>query len=417
MDIEVIEVEVDDEAKTSALGALSDAQAAKALRLETERAPSPRIMPPRATKSAPATKADGTQEIELGDVLEVMQKMPGSEGAAKAAPSVELAATPIATASPLNPNATVEVRPGDVLEEIVLDEQPAPVQVQAQVVQAQAHVQTAPMQMQAPIANAGESIPLPAASASDLQATRVRPPSGPQRAPLAQFSIDDEVAPFASDTVDIPLDRVPGLPIWLQVKGKPGVAIVGGAIGACALIGALALGMHFHNAGNDTDASNSKTTTTTTTSNAAMNMNHDDPSAAIPPPPATPDVPSVSINDLKKDGNKAAPNSDSTTSHAWAPPHHTSSATHHASAPAAPAATFVSQKHTTAKQPQGFGLIRTWIAARGEPITVDGKAVGVAPSPVRVACGDHTVAIGKEVVQANIPCDGAITVGSPDHKK
>jgi hypothetical protein len=148
-----------------------------------------------------------------------------------------------------------------------------------------------------------------------------------------------------------------------------------------------------------------------------MNMNHDDPSAAIPPPPATPDVPSVSINDLKKDGNKAAPNSDSTTSHAWAPPHHTSSATHHASAPAAPAATFVSQKHTTAKQPQGFGLIRTWIAARGEPITVDGKAVGVAPSPVRVACGDHTVAIGKEVVQANIPCDGAITVGSPDHKK
>ncbi|MEO7111446.1 MAG: hypothetical protein ABI183_13490, partial [Polyangiaceae bacterium] len=367
-----------------------------------------RIAAPRASASAkPAKKADGTQEIELGDVLEVMQKMPGTSQ--RAVPTVELAATPVETpapkaqaAAPVNPNATVEIRPGDVLEEIVLSEVVAPVETQTQAQQ----VQTAPMM-------APPSVPQPVSSQSDLAATQIRTPAGPARAPLAQFSVDDEVAPFASDTVDIPLDRIPGLPIWLQVKGKPGVAIVGGAIGACALIGALALGMHFHNSSSDTTGASSQATTT---SNASMNMNHDDPSAAIPPPPAAPDVPSVSINDLQKDGKGAADSDSTMTSHAWAPAHHTSHASHHADASSAPA-TFVSHKHVTAKQPQGFGLIRTWIAARGEPISVDGKNVGVAPSPVRVACGQHTVAIGKEVVQANVPCDGAVTVGSPDHKK
>jgi hypothetical protein len=416
MDIEVIEVEVDDQAQTAALGALSDAQAAKALRRETERAPSPRIGAPRA-KSAPAKKADGTQEVELGDVLEVMQKMGTQETSVQlAATPVEsapkqIAAAPVAAPVAINPNATVEVRPGDVLEEIVLDE-PAPIQVQTE-------------PMQAPVAAApalAEYVPQPipqaASSQSDLASTRVRSPAGPSRGPLAQFSVDDEVAPFASDTVDIPLDRVPGLPIWMQIKGKPGVAIVGGAIGACVLIGALAIGMHIHNS-DDTDAQTD--TKTTTTSNATMNMNHDDPSAEIPPPPATPDVPSVSINDLKKDG-KAAPadafDTDSApVSHSWAPASHHSHASHHSDAAAATPATFVSQKHATAKQPQGFGLIRTWIAARGEPIAVDGKVVGTAPSPVRVACGPHKVAIGSEVVQANVPCDGAVTVGSPDHKK
>jgi hypothetical protein len=126
MDIEVIEVEVDDQAQTAALGALSDAQAAKALRRETERAPSPRIGAPRA-KSAPAKKADGTQEVELGDVLEVMQKMGTQETSVQlAATPVEsapkqIAAAPVAAPVAINPNATVEVRPGDVLEEIVLD--------------------------------------------------------------------------------------------------------------------------------------------------------------------------------------------------------------------------------------------------------------------------------------------------------
>jgi hypothetical protein len=423
MDIEVIEVEVDDQAQTTALGALSDAQAAKALRLETERSPSPKINT-TARAAAPAKKADGTQEIELGDVLEVMQKMPNANGKAtqKAeTASVELAATPADSAPKqiaaapvaINPNATAEIRPGDVLEEIVVDE-PAPLP--------QSQIQTAPMQPPSMEPAAAEYIPQPipqaASSQSDLASTRIRPPAGPSRAPLAQFSVDDEVAPFASDTVDIPLDRVPGLPIWMQIKGKPGVAIVGGAIGACVLIGALAIGMHFHNSSDTTTAS---TDAKTTTSSAAMNMNHDDPSAEIPPPPATPDVPSVSINDLKKDG-KAAPADAFDTesvpvSHSWAPASHHSHASHHSDAAAAAPATFVSQKHVTAKQPQGFGLIRTWIAARGEPIAVDGKVVGTAPSPVRVACGPHKVAIGSEVVQANVPCDGAVTVGSPDHKK
>ena len=147
MDIEVIEVEVDDQAQTSALGALSDAAAAQALRVETRRSPSPKISRPNAARPnvaappAPKLKADRTQEIELGDVLEVMQKLPNSRAGSTTAtaPKVELAALPIevppaskplpdpvVAAAPVNPNATVEIRPGDVLEEIVLDEPAAP---------------------------------------------------------------------------------------------------------------------------------------------------------------------------------------------------------------------------------------------------------------------------------------------------
>jgi hypothetical protein len=184
------------------------------------------------------------------------------------------------------------------------------------------------------------------------------------------------------------------------------------------LIGALAIGIHL--SGSSSSAADDAHTTTT--SNAAISMNHDDPSAAIPPPPATPDVPSVSIDDLKEDGRgKASVSTDdgdtARAAHAWAPPAHHSHASHHADSAAAAPATFVSTKRTTAKQPQGFGLVRTWIAARGETISVDGRAVGTAPAPVKVACGPHTIAIGSEIVKANVPCDGTVTVGSPDHKR
>ncbi|MEO8875513.1 MAG: hypothetical protein ABI461_08000, partial [Polyangiaceae bacterium] len=362
-----------------------------------------------------------TQEIELGDVLEVMQKMSSAQAAS--APSVELAAVPVPTpvpvmapvvtqanvtqansapaiaeapavvlAAPLNPNATMEIRPGDVLEEVLVDE-PAAASV----------VLAAP-------------IPTPENSGSDLLKTQLRPPSPPSAIhasasasiPLPQFNPDEEVAPFASDTVDIPIDRIQGLPIWLQIKGKPGVAILGGAIGACALIGALAIGMHFHNAHSEVAAAQTtRASATTITTNATMN--HDDPSNAIPPPPAEPDVPSVSIDDLKAEGRSSS--SDAPVSHSS---HHTHAAAHHDSS-FAPASH--SHANSAAAKPQGFGMLRTWIAARGEPIAVDGKVVGTAPTPVKVACGNHTVAIGKEVVHANIPCDGSITVGSPDHKK
>ncbi|MGH7330357.1 MAG: hypothetical protein ACREJX_18575, partial [Polyangiaceae bacterium] len=165
---------------------------------------------------------------------------------------------------------------------------------------------------------------------------------------------------------------------------------------------------HLHSSSSDTSAQ-------TTNANAATGpaMHKEDPAAAIPPPPSQPDMQTVSIDDLKRAPAHAAraeapaaeshPWQGATTSHpshfhAW---HHTDGA--------AP--------RSHAQKPAGFGLVRTWIAARGEPISVDGKAVGVAPSPVRVAFGTHTIAIGHEVVKADVPCDGAITVGSPDHKK
>ena len=405
-DVDIIEIDVDDQAKTMTLGALSASAAAEALA----------SLPAKTKKDA-----NGTQEIELGDVLEVMQKSspaskravprPGAIAAKtstneRIAPPSEQAVHGIVVpppasapqmvlpsvmvrATPIPPDATMELAAADVLEEVVVAKAAAPQPVQI----------------------------APPSSNSDIAKTHVSPPT-PRRAlaqfpvdekPLAGFSIDEEVAPFASDTVDIPLNRVAGMPVWLQIKDKPQLMIVAGAVAACLAIGALAIGMHFHSASSDSSAE-------TANANAATGpaMHKEDPAAAIPPPPAQPDVQTVSIDDLKRAPAHGAPaESPAAASHPWqgSSTHasHAHAASHHESAAPSPRA--------HAQKPEGFGLVRTWIAARGEPISVDGKSVGVAPSPVRVACGPHTIAIGHEIVKADVPCDGAITVGSPDHKK
>ena len=422
-DVDIIDVDVDDQAKTTALGALSASAAADALASLSQRQ---------------KKDANGTQEIEIGDVLEVMQKpaqkAPASTrsvprpGARVAPPSDQvvhgIVVPPPPSApqmvlpsvmvrnTPVPPDATMELAAADVLEEVVVQNSAAQV----------AAAPVAPVT--APVLDARHAFataaPMSPPSNSDIVKTHVLPPTPRQplaqfpldEKPLAQFSVDEEVAPFASDTVDIPLNRVAGMPLWLQIKDKPQLMIVGGAVAACLAIGALAFGMHLHSASADTSAQ-------TANANAATGpaMHKEDPAAAIPPPPSQPDVQTVSVDELKRAPSQSAPApSPVQAAHPWrgaSAPAHTShahvAASHHADSAPAPKA--------HAQKPEGFGLVRTWIAARGEPISVDGKAVGVAPSPVRVTCGPHTIAIGHEIVKADVPCDGAITVGSPDHKQ
>ncbi len=430
VDIIEVDVDVDDQAKTSALEALSPAAAASALaKLEGK-------------------DANGTQEIDFGDVFEVTSKLddapastsgaaaksgskiaaprPSSSRPAKVAPPSDMVFSAVVIPAPPSapqialpsvmvhastPDATAEIRPGDVLEEIVVEDAPVPASVAPS--PAAGPARALPQHF-----SPDASIPIPAAeiSTSDIAKTNILPPKN-GRQQLAQFtSGDDEVAPLTSDTSKIDLDGIAGMPLWVQLKNKPQFMIVGGAVSACLAIGVLALGIHVFGSskGHDATASTSAQSTTTTVSAAASPISHDDPSAAIPPPPEQEDAPTVSIDDLKKDGNASVAAADTQP---WSPPPGAHRHEHHAETSSAPPPAHAMKTRSSSSKPKGFGLIRTWIAARGEPIAVDGKVLGIAPSPVRVSCGPHTVAIGKEVVKADVPCDGAVTVGSPDHKK
>jgi hypothetical protein len=82
-----------------------------------------------------------------------------------------------------------------------------------------------------------------------------------------------------------------------------------------------------------------------------------------------------------------------------------------AAAPAAPKAS-ASARPT---QPQGKGTLRTFSAAAGKPILVDGKHVGVAGKPLEVQCGPHSIQVGSGPARTvDVPCNGTVTVGSPD---
>ncbi|MEO8799574.1 MAG: hypothetical protein ABI551_16900 [Polyangiaceae bacterium] len=441
------DADVDDQAKTSALEALSPAAAASALaKLEGK-------------------DANCTQEIDFGDVLEVTSKLgalastsgatsksssksvaprPSSSRPVRVAPPSDMAISAVVIPAPASapqlalpsvmvhsPDATAEIRPGDVLEEIVVENAPVPASVATPVSHTppQTLTFTPPATNVAPSSAAGParlipqhfspdaSIPIPAAeiSTSDIAKTNILPPKN-GRQHLAQFaSGDDEVAPLTSDTSEIAIDGIAGMPLWVQLKNKPQFMVVGGAVSACLAIGVLALGIHVFGGskGHDATASTSSQSTTTVTA-AASPMSHDDPSAAIPPPPEQEDAPTVSIDDLKKDGKPSLAAADAQQ---WSPAPGAHPHPHHADTSSAPPPAHAMKTRSSSSKPKGFGLIRTWIAARGEPIAVDGKVLGIAPSPVRVACGPHKVAIGKEVVHADIPCDGAVTVGSPDHTK
>jgi cytoskeletal protein RodZ len=63
----------------------------------------------------------------------------------------------------------------------------------------------------------------------------------------------------------------------------------------------------------------------------------------------------------------------------------------------------------------GTGTVRSYTAEAGKPITIDGTMAGVAPAPLTVSCGSHQIQVGTGKTKTiNVPCNGAVTVGSPD---
>jgi hypothetical protein len=63
----------------------------------------------------------------------------------------------------------------------------------------------------------------------------------------------------------------------------------------------------------------------------------------------------------------------------------------------------------------GTGTLKTYSSAAGKAIFVDGKQAGVSPAPVSVSCGMHSIRVGEgKARNVNVPCNGTITVGTPD---
>lgn len=61
------------------------------------------------------------------------------------------------------------------------------------------------------------------------------------------------------------------------------------------------------------------------------------------------------------------------------------------------------------------GIVRTYNTAAGKAVFVDGKQAGVAPAPLTVQCGPHSIRVGEgKARNVSVPCGGNVTVGTPD---
>ncbi len=64
---------------------------------------------------------------------------------------------------------------------------------------------------------------------------------------------------------------------------------------------------------------------------------------------------------------------------------------------------------------KGEGTLQTFAAAKGQPIFVDGAQIGVGGTRVKTTCGNHQISVGSSKPKiVDVPCEGTITVGSPD---
>lgn len=84
-----------------------------------------------------------------------------------------------------------------------------------------------------------------------------------------------------------------------------------------------------------------------------------------------------------------------------------------ANAHAAPTATTRSALRAPAAV--ATGILRTFAAGTGKPISVDGRQIGYGGSGPTTTCGKHSIAVGTGRARTyDVPCNGSITVGSPD---
>lgn len=120
----------------------------------------------------------------------------------------------------------------------------------------------------------------------------------------------------------------------------------------------------------------------------------------------------------------AFPDSDTATTTTATTPAETPTATT-AAAPTAPEAldplvvatpSHDATTHAAATTPHGSGTLQTFAIGRGKTIAVDGRAVGVGGSRVKIACGRHSISVGSGKARSyEIPCNGGVvTVGTPD---
>ncbi len=132
-------------------------------------------------------------------------------------------------------------------------------------------------------------------------------------------------------------------------------------------------------------------------------------------------------NDAKNDVNNDAKN-DTDDSVKTAPAVHKDAWTVHAApapttltTPRVTTTTTTARPSTTNTAPakptvqKGEGTLQTFAVAKGQPIFVDGAQIGVGGTRVKTTCGNHQVSVGSGKPKiVSVPCDGAITVGSPD---
>jgi len=199
-------------------------------------------------------------------------------------------------------------------------------------------------------------------SPASQQAPQVKPQSFP---PVAY-----------APSVPPPATRASNAPIWAAVIGMTSVFAIAAVVGLVVLVRSHASTIESETSEPNVVTANEGTTTTATTAEATT----------APPPAVTTD--------------------DDTDNHA-AP----------AVTLAAPVATHAAPAVVIAPrpQPQGQGTLQTFAVAHGKPVYVDGKEVGLGGTRIKTTCGKHSVSVGSARARTvDVPCNGTITVGTPD---
>ncbi|CAN5363205.1 hypothetical protein BH09MYX1_BH09MYX1_09970 [soil metagenome] len=64
---------------------------------------------------------------------------------------------------------------------------------------------------------------------------------------------------------------------------------------------------------------------------------------------------------------------------------------------------------------KGDGTLKTFAVAKGKPVYVDGKNIGLGGSTLKTTCGTHNIAVGTGKGKiVDVPCGGSITIGTAD---
>jgi len=331
-------------------------------------------------------EANGTMEIAVGDVLDVVD---------------------LADVSPKrDANGTMEITPGDVLEVTAAAgalaaappsalPAPTPLPMRAAIA----------MPIPSPIVVAPAPAPAPAPTPTPSAAgmTGVLPawPFTAQPAPSSRAALPSHASesPPVDDaastwTLQVQAWRRPGPWTGRRLRGA---LITAGVLGFAVLVSVAALVVHLVRVTHAADPADDPTAAATLVGRdaaarlaeaaatregeGAMSVSTGAAAEAAAPDPSSPDALPIA--------GRGASASATPSSHA----HHAAVA-----APAAPAS-------------GGQGWLRTNGAEHGELVFVDGVLAGKSPAPIHVACGAHNVSVGSGARhRVVVPCGGTVAV-------